>query len=514
VYLRTALRVILFLGREENSLLKKHLNYINGRWSEPKSEASLEREDPATGEPIGTFPDSGPADAADAVSAAAAAYDAWRFTPAPRRAEILFRAAEMMAARKEELSRDVTVEMGKVLKEARGDVQEGIDMTYYVAGEGRRMWGQTTPSELPNKFNMTVRQPHGIVAAITPWNFPVAIPCWKLMPALVTGNSVVFKPSPFSPLSAANLVRILEEAGLPPGVVNLVFGGDQTGAGLVEEPRVSMVSFTGSLEVGREIAAYCGRHNKRLHLEMGGKNAIIVLDDADLDLAIEGAVWSAFGTSGQRCTAASRMIVQERVAPQFTDALVGRAQALRLGNGLEETTEVGPLVNQPALEKVERYMDIGRDEGAAVACGGSHATGDGLDRGYFFQPTVFTDVRPQMRVAQEEIFGPVTDIITCSDLEEAVEINNGVQFGLSSAIFTKDMSKAFKAMERITSGIVYINAGTIGAEVHLPFGGTRGTGNGHREAGQAALDSYSEWKTVYIDYSGRLQKAQIDRPDD
>ena len=392
---------------------QKHLNYIDGRWSEPKSGAWLEREDPATGEVVAKFPDSGARDVADAVDAAAAAYESWRFVPAPRRAEILFRAAEIMAARKEELSRDVTVEMGKVLKEARGDVQEGIDMTYYVAGEGRRMWGQTTPSELPNKFNMTVRQPHGIVAAITPWNFPVAIPCWKLMPALVTGNTVVLKPSPFSPMSAYNLVRILEEAGVPPGVVNLVFGGDQAGAALVEEPRVSMVSFTGSLEVGREIAAYCGRYNKRLHLEMGGKNAIIVLDDADIDLAIEGAVWSAFGTSGQRCTAASRMIVQEGVASQFTDALVGRATGAsarqRAGRG---RTEVGPVVNQPAIEKVQRYMDIGRDEGAAIACGGSRATGDGLDRGYFFQPTVFTDVQPQMRVAQEEIFGPVTDIIT------------------------------------------------------------------------------------------------------
>ena len=493
---------------------QKQLNYINGRWSEPRSDAWIEREDPAdTGEIVATFPDSGQDDVADAVAAAADAYESWRFTPAPRRAEVLFRAAEIMAARKEELSRDVTIEMGKVLKEARGDVQEGIDMAYYVAGEGRRMWGQTTPSELPSKFNMTVRQPHGIVAAITPWNFPVAIPCWKLMPALVTGNTAVFKPSPFSPLSAYNLVRILEEAGLPPGVVNLVFGGDQAGAALVEEPRVNMVSFTGSLEVGREIAAYCGRYNKRLHLEMGGKNAIIILDDADVDLAIEGAVWSAFGTSGQRCTAASRMIVQERVAHAFTDGLVGRAKALRLGNGLDEDIDVGPVVNQPAIEKIERYMHVGRDEGAAVACGGARATGNGLDRGYFFQPTVFTDVRPQMRVAQEEIFGPVTDIITCSDLEQAVEINNGVQFGLSSAIFTRDVSKAFKAMERITTGIVYINAGTIGAEVHLPFGGTRGTGNGHREAGQAALDSYSEWKTVYIDYSGRLQKAQIDRPD-
>jgi acyl-CoA reductase-like NAD-dependent aldehyde dehydrogenase len=489
------------------------LNYINGRWNAGRSDATLERENPATGEIICSFPDSGPEDVAAAVEAAAKAYETWRFVPAPRRAEILFRAAEIMTARKEELSRDVTVEMGKVLKEAGGDVQEAIDMTYYVAGEGRRMWGQTTPSELPNKLNMTVRQPHGIVAAITPWNFPMAIPSWKLMPALVTGNTAVFKPSPFSPLSAYNLVRILGEAGLPPGVVNLVFGGDQTGAALVEEPRVSMVSFTGSLEVGREIAAYCGRYNKRLHLEMGGKNAIIILDDADIDLAVEGAVWSAFGTSGQRCTAASRMIVHERVASAFSDRLVDRAKALRLGNGLEATTDVGPVVNRPALEKIERYMEIGRDEGAAIACGGSRAPGNGLDGGYFFQPTVFTDVQPKMRVAQEEIFGPVTDIIRCSDLEQAVDINNDVQYGLSSAIFTRDISKALKAMERISTGIVYINAGTIGAEVHLPFGGTRGTGNGHREAGQAALDSYSEWKTVYIDYSGRLQKAQIDRPE-
>jgi alpha-ketoglutaric semialdehyde dehydrogenase len=489
------------------------LNYIDGRWAASRTDAALERENPATGETIASFPDSRSEDVAAAVEAAAKAYETWRFVPAPRRAEILFRAAEIMAARKEELSRDVTVEMGKVLKEARGDVQEAIDMTYYVAGEGRRMWGQTTPSELPNKLNMTVRQPHGIVAAITPWNFPMAIPCWKLMPALVTGNTAVFKPSPFSPLSASNLVRILEDAGLPPGAVNLVFGGDQTGAALVEEPRVNMVSFTGSLEVGREIAAYCGRYNKRLHLEMGGKNAIIILDDADIDLAVEGAVWSAFGTSGQRCTAASRMIVHERVASTFSDGLIGRAEKLRLGNGLEATTDVGPVVNRPALEKIERYMEIGRDEGAAVACGGSRASGNGFDSGYYFQPTVFTDVQPKMRVAQEEIFGPVTDIIRCSDLEQAVDINNGVQYGLSSAIFTRDISKALKAMERMTTGIVYINAGTIGAEVHLPFGGTRGTGNGHREAGQAALDSYSEWKTVYIDYSGRLQKAQIDRPE-
>jgi len=490
---------------------KSYENYVNGRWTGPKSDSLFQRENPATGEIIGSFPDSGAQDVADAVTAAVGAFESWRLTPAPRRAEILFRAAELMLARKEELARDVTVEMGKVLKEARGDVQEAIDMTYYAAGEGRRMAGQTLPAELPNKFAMTVRQPHGIVAAITPWNFPTAIPCWKLMPALITGNTAVFKPSPLSPLSASNLVRILEEAGLPPGVVNLVFGGDQTGAALVEDPRVSMVSFTGSLEVGREIAAHCGRNSKRVHLELGGKNAIIVLDDADVDLAIEGAVWSAFGTSGQRCTAASRMIVHEAVAEPFTDQLVARAGALRLGDGLEIATDVGPVVSSDSIAKIQSYMEIGREEGAAIACGGSRAAGNGLDCGYFFQPTVFTDVKPAMRIAQEEIFGPVTDVITCSDLDQAVAINNDVPYGLVAAIYTRDISKAFSALERIHTGMVYINAGTIGAEVHLPFGGTRATGNGHREAGQAALDSYSEWKSVYVDYSGRLQKAQIDR---
>jgi aldehyde dehydrogenase (NAD+) len=486
-------------------------NFIAGKWSPPKSDKRFERENPATGETISSFPDSGPDDVADAVAAAAGAYPRWRATPAPRRAEILFRAAETLLARKEELSRDVTIEMGKVLKEARGDVQEAIDMTYFVAGEGRRMFGQVVPSELPNKFAMAVRQPHGIVAAITPWNFPMAIPCWKLMPALIAGNTAVFKPSPYSPLSAFNLVRILEESGLPPGVVNLVFGEDEAGAALVRDPRVTMVSFTGSLEVGREIASYCGAAGKRVHLEMGGKNAIIVLDDADVDLAIEGAVWSAFGTSGQRCTAASRMIVHNGVLDGFTRKLVSRAGSLRLGDGLDEATEVGPVVNRPQLEKIQGYMEIGRKEGAEVAVGGARASGDGLDRGYFFQPTVFTDVRPGMRIAQEEIFGPVTDVIPVSDLDEAVAVNNDVPYGLVASIYTRDVSVAFKAMEQITTGIVYINAGTIGAEVQLPFGGTRGTGNGHREAGTAALDSYSEWKTVYIDYSGRLQKAQIDR---
>jgi aldehyde dehydrogenase (NAD+) len=491
-------------------MARSFLNCIDGAWLEPRSGRWFERENPANGEVIGSFPDSGEEDVAAAVRAAAGACEGWRATPAPRRAEILFRVAEMMVARKEELSRDVTVEMGKVIKEARGDVQEAIDMTYYAAGEGRRMFGHVVPSELRDKFAMAVRQPHGVIAAITPWNFPLAIPCWKLMPALVTGNTVVLKPSPYSPLSAYNLIRLLEEAGLPPGVCNLVFGEDEAGATLVRHPGVAMVSFTGSVEAGREIAGECARSGRRLHLEMGGKNAIIVLDDADVDLAIEGAVWSAFGTSGQRCTAASRLIVQERALAPFAGKLVARAQALRLGDGLDAATDVGPVVNRPQLEKVQSYMEIGRREGATVAAGGARAAGDGLERGYFFQPTVFMDVRPEMRIAQEEIFGPVTDVIACKDLDEAIAINNDVPYGLVTSVYTGDVGKAFRAIERITTGIVYVNAGTIGAEVHLPFGGTRGTGNGHREAGLAALDSYTEWKTVYVDYSGRLQKAQID----
>ncbi|MFQ5879278.1 MAG: aldehyde dehydrogenase family protein [Dehalococcoidia bacterium] len=491
--------------------MNSYHNYIGGRWVPAKGGATFANENPATGEVLGYFPASGAEDVAAAVGAAAKAVPAWQATPAPRRAEILFRAAEIMIQRKEEMARDVTLEMGKVLKEGRGDIQEGIDMTYYMAGEGRRSFGYTTPAELPNKFAMCLRMPHGVVAAITPWNFPFAIPPWKLMPARVTGNTVVFKPSPYSPKSAWNLVRVLEEAGLPPGVVNLVLGGDEAGALLVGDPRVHLVSFTGSVEAGREVASRCVQTGKRVHLEMGGKNAIIVMDDADLELAVDGAIWSAFGTSGQRCTAASRLIVHRRVMSEFTQRLVERAKALRLGDGLDEGVEIGPLVNREQLEKVKGYVRIGLDEGATIACGGRRANRGELAQGYFFEPTVFVDVKPQMRIAQEEIFGPVTDVIPVNDLEEAIAINNDVPYGLSSAIFTRDVDKAFRAIAGITTGIVYVNAGTIGAEVHLPFGGTRGTGNGHREAGQAALDTYSEWKAVFVDYSGHLQKAQIDR---
>ncbi|HZP56089.1 MAG TPA: aldehyde dehydrogenase family protein [Dehalococcoidia bacterium] len=486
-------------------------NFIGGRWVPARSGARFERENPATGAITGSYPRSGAEDVRDAVCAAADAAAKWRRTPAPRRGEILFRAAEILVREKERFARELTEEMGKVIKEARGDIQEAIDMTYYMAGEGRRAFGQTTPSELPDKFAMSVRAPVGVVGCITPWNFPMAIPSWKIMPALVTGNTVVFKPSQFSPKSAYNLIKTLEEAGIPPGVVNLVFGeGAEVGGALIEHPSIELVSFTGSNAVGQQIAVQCAQLGKPVSLEMGGKNAITVLDDADLDLALEGVIWSAFGTTGQRCTAASRVIVQAGVYDAFAERLVARAERLRLGDGLDPQTDVGPVVNTAQLHKIDSYMAIGREEGATIACGGDINNVGALGKGYFFQPTVFTDATPQMRIAQEEIFGPVTALIRAESLEEAIAINNGVPYGLSSSIYTRDVNKAFKAVEGIDTGLVYVNAGTIGAEVHLPFGGTRGTGNGHREAGTAALDTFTEWKTVYIDYSGRLQKAQID----
>jgi aldehyde dehydrogenase (NAD+) len=489
----------------------EYQNRIGGRWSDARSGARFTRENPATGESTGSYPQSSAEDVTDAVCAAGEAQELWRRMPAPKRGEILFRAAEILVRKKEEFARELTEEMGKVLAEARGDIQEAIDMTYYMAGEGRRLFGQTTPSELPDKFAMSVRAPIGVVGLVTPWNFPMAIPSWKIAPALVAGNTVVFKPSQYSPKSAHNYVKTLEEAGLPPGVLNLVHGeGATAGAALIEHPGVQLISFTGSNAVGQKIAVRCAELGKRVALEMGGKNAITILEDADLDLALDGVIWSAFGTTGQRCTAASRIIVQSGVHDQFAENLVERANKLRVGNGLDDRTDVGPVVNKDQLGKVASYIPVGRGEGATVVCGGNIVSGDGLDRGYFFEPTVFANARPAMRISQEEIFGPVTALIKVDSLEEAIEVNNSVSYGLSSSIYTRDVNKALRAVEGLTTGIVYVNAGTIGAEVHLPFGGTRGTGNGHREAGTAALETYTEWKSVYVDYSGRLQRAQID----
>jgi acyl-CoA reductase-like NAD-dependent aldehyde dehydrogenase len=487
-------------------------NFINGEWVAAKGGQTLENRNPAdTQEIIGLFPLSGPDDVDAAVAAAKNAHKSWRLTPAPKRAEILFRAAELLVKRKEDFSRDMTREMGKVLPETRGDVQEAIDMTYYMAGEGRRLFGQTTPSELPNKFAMSVRQSIGACGLITPWNFPMAIPSWKMMPALVCGNTVVLKPAEDTPLSSYHLVETMVEAGLPAGVVNLVSGdGPVTGAPLARHKDVPVISFTGSTTTGRLIAQACAPEFKHCSLEMGGKNIILVMEDANLELAIEGAVWGGFGTTGQRCTAASRIGVQKNVYSEFVSRLAERTQKLKVGNGLDPVVEVGPLINEQQLQTVMRYVEIGKKEGARLLTGGNRLSSEDHARGWFHEPTVFGDCDSTMRVAQEEIFGPVVSVIPIDSLEQGIEVANSVAYGLSAAIYTRNINRAFAAIQDLYTGIVYVNAPTIGAETHLPFGGTKQTGNGHREAAISAIDFFTEWKSVYIDYSDKLQRAQID----
>jgi len=490
-------------------------NFIDGEWVESASGETFENISPAdTRDVVGIFQKSIKADVDAAVDAASRAFAKWRLVPAPRRAEIVYRAAEMLFERKEDYSRDMTREMGKVLKETRGDVQEAVDTAYYMAGEGRRLFGPTTPSELPNKFAMAVRNPIGVCGMIAPWNFPMAIPSWKLLPAIVCGNTCVIKPAQDTPLSTFNLVRVLVDAGLPKGVINIVTGfGPDAGAPLLEHPDVRAISFTGSSAVGRTVGTTAAKSFKHCSLELGGKNPMIVLDDANLDLAIEGGLWGAFGTTGQRCTATSRIIVQKDVYGEFVDRYVERARKLKVGNGLGETIDMGPAVNERQLLSDLNYVEVGKSEGAKIKCGGNRLDSGDYKYGWFMEPTVFTDVDPKMRIAQEEIFGPVVSIIPCENLEDAIEIANGIEYGLSSALYTKNVNKAFSAMRDLHAGITYINAPTIGAEVHLPFGGVKATGNGHREGGIGAIDFYSEWKAVYVDYSDKLQKAQIDRAD-
>jgi alpha-ketoglutaric semialdehyde dehydrogenase len=490
-------------------------NYIDGEWSSSTSGQLFENRNPAnTDDLIGVFQKSTRKDAEAAVEAARRAYDRWRLVPAPRRAELVYRAAQILLERKEALARDMTREMGKVLAEARGDVQEAIDMSFLYAGEGRRMYGQTTPSELPNKFAMSIRQPIGVCGIITPWNFPMAIPSWKIIPAIICGNTVVFKPATLTPLSAINFVKVLEEAGIPKGVVNIVTGGGgEVGDAILDSPHVRVVSFTGSTEVGRHVNEACAPTFKKVHLEMGGKNVIMVMEDADLDLAVDGALWGGFGTTGQRCTAASRVVVHEKVYRAFVDAFVARAKTLTVGDGLDEAVQMGPAVSESQLKTDMDYVKIGREEGARLAFGGSRLDRGPLAKGFFHEPTIFADVDPQMRIAREEIFGPVVSVIPCRSLDEAIAIGNSVEYGLSASIYTQDINRAFVAMRELYTGIFYVNAPTIGAEVHLPFGGTKNTGNGHRESGIAALDLFSEWKSIYIDYSGKLQRAQIDVPE-
>lgn len=494
------------------SNVTEYKNFINGQWLASKSGQTYENRNPAnTDEIIGLFQQSVAEDATAAIKAASEAYQKWRLVPAPKRGEILYNVAKRLFDNKEALSSDMTREMGKVIKETRGDVQEAIDMTFYMAGEGRRLFGITTPSELANKFNMTIRQPLGVCTFIAPWNFPMAIPAWKMMPALICGNTIVIKPSEHTPLSVVNLMKACHEEGVPPGVINMVTGdGPVLGPSLITDPRVKIVSFTGSTRTGRIISEACAKNFKHACLEMGGKNVEIVMDDANLELAVDGALWGAFGTTGQRCTATSRLVCHKDVIEKFTSMIVERAKKLKVGNGLDEAIDMGPIINQKQLDNVLKYIEIGKSEGAKLQTGGERMTGGEYDKGYFVQPTVFSDVTTDMRIWKEEIFGPVLSIVSCSSLAEAINLANDTVYGLSASIYTQDINSAYTAMRDINTGIFYVNAPTIGAETHLPFGGTKETGNGHREAGTAALDVFSEWKSIYVDFSGKLQRAQID----
>jgi aldehyde dehydrogenase (NAD+) len=492
--------------------MREYKNFIGGEWVDSVSGERFENRNPADwDELIGTFPKSTEEDVNRAVEAAKEAYKSWRLIPAAKRGELMRRVGDLLVEHKEEIAQLMTREMGKVLTETRGDVQEGIDTAYYAAGETRRLFAPSAPSELRDKHAFTMRVPLGVAGLITPWNFPMAIPCWKIIPAIASGNTVVFKPATDTPATAARLVEILAEAGVPAGVVNLVTGsGSAVGVPLVEHPDISVISFTGSAEVGREIAARAGRGLKKVSLELGGKNAQLVLDDANLELALEGVVWGAFGTTGQRCTATSRLILHEKIHDRFVEMLVERAERIRIGNGLDESVEMGPVINEQQREKIHSYVELGKEEGATLLTGGEPATGGDLAKGWFYKPTVFVDVTRDMRIFKEEIFGPVLSVVKVKSFEEGIEVLNDSVYGLSSSIYTQDVNKAFRAMRDFEAGIVYVNGPTIGAECHMPFGGVKNTGNGHREGGWTVYEIFTEWKTIYVDYSGRLQRAQID----
>jgi acyl-CoA reductase-like NAD-dependent aldehyde dehydrogenase len=492
--------------------MKQFENFIGGRWVAPTTGEHFENRNPADwNDVIGAFPLSDAKDVDRAVASAKKGFEIWRATPAPARGDVLRRVGDIMATRKEEIADLMTREMGKPLQETRGDVQEGIDTAYYAASEGRRLFGHTVPSELRNKWAMSYRRPIGIAGLITPFNFPMAIPTWKMFPALTCGNAVILKPAEDVPHTATVLVEILLEAGLPPDVIQLVHGiGEKVGKAILEHPDIPLISFTGSTETGRIVGETCGRMHKRLSLEMGGKNAMMVFDDANLELALDGVVWGAFGTTGQRCTATSRLLVQSGVHDDFLSRLVQRARGMKLGDGRKQGTDVGPLINEASLRKVEQYVDVGVGEGADLLCGGRRASSGDLKNGYFFEPTVFARVEQGMRVEQEEIFGPVLSVVRFRTADEAFAVNNGVKYGLSSSVYTSDVGIAFRALNELDNGITYINAPTIGAEAHLPFGGVKQTGNGHREGGWEVYEFYSETKVGYVDFSGQLQRAQID----
>ncbi|HEX9340867.1 MAG TPA: aldehyde dehydrogenase family protein [Thermoplasmata archaeon] len=484
--------------------------FIGGKWR--KSEGKrFETRNPATGEILATFPNATKDDLHAAVRASKDAFEKWKRTPAPRRGELLLEAARIFRRKKEDLGRVVTSEMGKVIAEGRGDVQEVIDFYEYAAGEGRRMFGETVPSELPSKMCLTIRLPVGLVGLITPWNFPMAIPGWKSGAALIAGCPIVLKPSSLTPLCAAKFVEVLDEAGFPPGVVNMLTGsGSVVGDGLVAHPDIRAISFTGGVDTGKHVYESAAKKMIKVGLELGGKNAIIAMDDADLDLLMDGVMFGAFGTAGQRCTATSRLIVHEAIYDRVVDDLVARAEELRIGNPLDETTDMGPVASPDQEAKVLEYIEIGKKEGDTLLTGGKKLAGGAYDRGFYIAPTVFA-VDPKKRLAQEEIFGPVLSVLKARDYDDAVAIANSVKYGLSSSIYTNDLRWSFRAMQDLEAGITYVNAPTIGAEVQLPFGGIKETGpTDTREAGTTALEEFTYWKTVYVDYSGRLQKAQID----
>lgn len=491
---------------QEQIMAPRYKLFVGGEWVESESGETFNSVNPAhPAQVLGVFEKGSAEDVNRAVDAAEDAYEKWSNTPPPKRGEILLRAAQMLRARKEEFARLVTTEMGKVIAEGRGDAQEAIDIAEYMAGEGRRLFGHTTTSELRDKFCMTIRRPIGVVGLITPWNFPIAIPAWKLFPALIAGNTIVFKPSSDTPLCAVKLVELLHESGVPKGVVNFVTGGgEEVGGAMVRHGKIRAISFTGHRDTGKWILENAGL--KRVGLEMGGKNGIIIMDDADLGLALDGVIWGGFGTTGQRCTAASRVIVHEAVKDKFEKMLLERIKRLRLGDGLKPDTDVGPLINKAAVEKSRRYVEIGTKEGAKLCCGGREL---GME-GFFYEPTLFTDAAIDMRISQDEIFGPIVTLIPAASLDEAIEAVNSVEYGLSSSIYTSNLNNAFRAIERIEAGITYVNSSTIGAEVHLPFGGVKHSGVGTREAGIEGINEFTEVKTVYIDYSGKLQRAQID----
>ncbi|HYK92618.1 MAG TPA: aldehyde dehydrogenase family protein [Thermoplasmata archaeon] len=483
---------------------------IGGKWVTPAGRSRFQTHNPATGDVVGEFVAGTAEDARAAVDAAASAFAEWKSTPAPKRGDILLRAAEVLKRRKEEVARLVTQEMGKVIAEGRGDVQESIDFIEYMAGEGRRLAGETVPSELRSKFCLTVRQPKGVVACITPWNFPTSIPNWKIAAALVCGDTVVFKPASGTARCAAEIVRVYEEAGVPAGVLNFVTGsGGVVGNALIDDPRVRAISFTGGVETGREVYQRGAKGLKMVHLELGGKNPVIVMDDANLDLALDGVLFGAFGTAGQRCTATSRLILHEKVHDEFLKRLTDRLKRFKVGDPLDPATDMGPVASADQEAKILQYIEVGKKDGATLLAGGTKLTGPAYDRGHFIAPTIFS-ARHGMRITKEEIFGPVLSVIRVKDYDEAVRVANDVDYGLSSSIYTRDVNRAFRAVDDLEAGITYINAPTIGAEVQLPFGGVKNTGNGGREAGSAAIEEFTEVKSVFIDFSNRLQKAQID----